>query len=147
MVRFWHLVVFLSLHFFCHNAQFYFVFALNISLHLCLVLIKEKVCDCFLNVQMDHDEQLVHTLQSPDGICSRCGGSALNCLTLKIADLGLSKKLQVTCCRFVNDSNAALFDFSSFEQYSVLNSSAFCGKHNDIYRNKIDAKSPSVFQE
>ncbi|VDN05815.1 unnamed protein product [Thelazia callipaeda] len=63
------------------------------------VLIKEKVCDCLLNSQTSSDEQLTHSFQAKNGICQKCGGSALNCLTLKIADLGLSKKLRVPDCR------------------------------------------------
>ncbi|VDK67261.1 unnamed protein product, partial [Onchocerca ochengi] len=63
------------------------------------VLIKEKVCDCLLNVETNTDEQLAHSLQARNGVCQKCGGSALNCLTLKIADLGLSKKLRVADCR------------------------------------------------
>ncbi|CAG9538373.1 unnamed protein product [Cercopithifilaria johnstoni] len=63
------------------------------------VLIKEKVCDCLLNVETSTDEQLVHSLEAKNGVCQRCNGSALNCLTLKIADLGLSKKLRVADCR------------------------------------------------
>ncbi|VIO99233.1 Protein kinase domain containing protein [Brugia malayi] len=63
------------------------------------VLIKEKVCDCLLNVEASNDEQLAHSLQAKNGVCHKCGGSALNCLTLKIADLGLSKKLRVADCR------------------------------------------------
>uniref|UniRef100_A0A158Q824 mitogen-activated protein kinase kinase kinase n=1 Tax=Elaeophora elaphi TaxID=1147741 RepID=A0A158Q824_9BILA len=63
------------------------------------VLIKEKVCDCLLNVEASTDEQLAHSLQARNGVCLKCGGSALNCLTLKIADLGLSKKLRVADCR------------------------------------------------
>uniref|UniRef100_A0A915PF06 mitogen-activated protein kinase kinase kinase n=1 Tax=Setaria digitata TaxID=48799 RepID=A0A915PF06_9BILA len=63
------------------------------------VLIKEKVCDCLLNVEVSADEQLAHSLQARNGVCQKCGGSALNCLTLKIADLGLSKKLRVADCR------------------------------------------------
>ncbi|VDK75739.1 unnamed protein product [Litomosoides sigmodontis] len=63
------------------------------------VLIKEKVCDCLLNVDASTGEQLAHSLQARNGICQKCCGSALNCLTLKIADLGLSKKLRVADCR------------------------------------------------
>ncbi|EFO17164.2 TKL/MLK/MLK protein kinase [Loa loa] len=63
------------------------------------VLIKEKVCDCLLNVEASTDEQLAHSLQARNGVCQKCNGSALNCLTLKIADLGLSKKLRVADCR------------------------------------------------
>ncbi|KAL3986227.1 Protein kinase domain family protein [Acanthocheilonema viteae] len=63
------------------------------------VLIKEKVCDCLLNVEASTDEQLAHSLQAKNGVCQKCDGSALNCLTLKIADLGLSKKLRVADCR------------------------------------------------
>ncbi|MCP9260819.1 Mitogen-activated protein kinase kinase kinase [Dirofilaria immitis] len=55
------------------------------------VLIKEKVCDCLLHVEASSDEQLAHSLQAKNGVCQKCDGSALNCLTLKIADLGLSK--------------------------------------------------------
>lgn len=74
-------------------------FHIPVTQFVIVVLIKEKVCDCLLKVQTDADEQLAHSLQSRDGICHKCGGAALNRLTLKIADLGLSKKLQVANCR------------------------------------------------
>uniref|UniRef100_F1KSH2 mitogen-activated protein kinase kinase kinase n=1 Tax=Ascaris suum TaxID=6253 RepID=F1KSH2_ASCSU len=63
------------------------------------ILIKEKVCDCLLNVPSNSSEQIAHRLESRNGFCQKCGGAALNRLTLKIADLGLSKKLQVADCR------------------------------------------------
>ncbi|VDM45809.1 unnamed protein product [Toxocara canis] len=63
------------------------------------ILIKEKVCDCLLNVPSNSSDQMAHRLESRNGFCQKCGGAALNRLTLKIADLGLSKKLQVADCR------------------------------------------------
>ncbi|VDK42883.1 unnamed protein product [Anisakis simplex] len=63
------------------------------------ILIKEKVCDCLLNVPSSSSDQMAHRLESLNGFCKKCGGAALNRLTLKIADLGLSKKLQVADCR------------------------------------------------
>ncbi|VDD94933.1 unnamed protein product [Enterobius vermicularis] len=57
-----------------------------------LVLELCKVCECYPN---RHGGDLMQQdIPLKDGMCLKCGGVILSRLTLKIADLGLCKKLQ-----------------------------------------------------
>ncbi|MFH4978206.1 hypothetical protein AB6A40_004915 [Gnathostoma spinigerum] len=60
------------------------------------ILVKEKVCESCLKYSIGPDEHVPYILD--DGFCKECGGAGLRRLTLKIADLGLSKRIQFSNC-------------------------------------------------